>query len=118
MKMASFQESDVKALLKNKCTADRLPDMCWKNPLGIICLFLNGRVINTPEIAWQIYKEERASRTDTIEQFREWVNDLPSPSISVVRDILSSCLRKEVSTAEMGRMVENRTSNWTANNGQ
>lgn len=115
MKMTTSQESELKTLLKNKCPAERLPDMCWVNPLGIVCLFLNGRVVNTPEIAWQIYKEERASRTSSIEQFHEWIKELPAPSIGIVRDILSCCLRKEITTAEMGRMVENRADNWITN---
>lgn len=113
--MSSFQENEVKALLKKKCTADRLPDMCWENPLGRICLFLNGRVVTNVAIAWQIFKEERASRTSTIEQFQEWLGTLPSPSLPVVKDVLAVCLNKDISTAEMGRMVENRPTAWKLN---
>ena len=112
MKMPFVQENEIKALLKKKCSPDQLPDMCWVNPLGIICLFLNGRVVNTPEIAWQIFKEERASRTSTIMEFREWLHSLPSPNVILIRGILSACLKKDVSAAEMGRMVENRPSEW------
>lgn len=115
MKMPVVQENEIKALLKKKCSPDQLPDMCWENPLGRICLFLNGRIVTSDQIAWQIFKEERASRTSSIEQFHEWIKELPAPSIGIVRDILSCCLRKEVTTAEMGRMVENRTDNWITN---
>ena len=115
MKMPFVQENEIKALLKKKCSPDQLPDMCWENPLGRICLFLNGRIVTSDQIAWQIFKEERASRTSTIEQFREWLNSLPSPGISVVKDVLSCCLKKDISTAEMGRMVENRPAEWITN---
>lgn len=115
MKMTPNQENDIKSMLKKKCAAAELPDMCWRTPIGIVCLFLNGRVITNPQIAWQIFKEERASRTSSIEQFHEWIKELPAPSIGIVRDILSCCLRKEVTTAEMGRMVENRADNWITN---
>ena len=115
MKMTPNQENDIKSMLKKKCAAADLPDMCWRTPLGIVCLFINGRVITNPQIAWQIYKEERASRTSTIEQFQEWLGTLPSPSLPVVKDVLAVCLNKDISTAEMGRMVENRPTAWKLN---
>ena len=86
--------------------------MCWENPLGRVCLFLNGRVVTSDQIAWQIFKEERASRTSTIVEFREWLHSLPSPSVILIRGILSACLKKDVSAAEMGRMVESRPTEW------
>ena len=115
MNMTPNQENDNKSMLKKKCAAAELPDMCWRTPIGIVCLFLNGRVITNPQIAWQIYKEERVNRTAPIEQFYNWVNDLAYPSLPVIRDILSRCSGREVSVQEMGRMAAAVTDWKTAN---
>ena len=115
MKMTPNQENDIKSMLKKKCAAADLPDMCWRTPLGIVCLFINGRIITNPQLAWQIYKEERANRTVPIEQFYNWVNDLAYPSLPTIRDILSLCSGRDVSVQEMGRMAAAVTDWKTAN---
>lgn len=105
MKMTPIQEKEIRAMLNKKVPIKNLPDMCWKVPLGYVCIFLNGRVISNPQLAWQIYKEERASRTVSIEEFHSWLADLPRPSLPIIKDVLSACSNREVSVPEMGRMV-------------
>lgn len=112
MQMSPIQQNDLRTMIKRKAPVTEFPDMCWENPLGRVCLFLNGRVLTSDQIAWQIFKEERASRTVTIEQYRDWLKTLPSPSLPLIKDILSLCLKKEITTKEMGRMVENIPDEW------